>query len=120
MLYYKREVITMTETRILCPKFESAFQILGKRWTGLIINVLLSGPMRFKQVAAEIEPMSDRVLAERLKELEELGIISREVYPETPVRIEYKLTDKGKDLQQVMEEVQCWADKWIDPNKVTA
>lgn len=110
----------MAEAHKLCPKFEFAFQILGKRWTGLIISVLMSGPMRFKQVAVEIEPMSDRVLAERLKELEELGLVTRQVYPETPVRIEYELTAKGKDLQKVMQEVQCWADKWIDPNQVTA
>lgn len=110
----------MAEAHKLCPKFESAFQILGKRWTGLIISVLMSGPMRFKQVASEIEPMSDRVLAERLKELEELGLVTRQVYPETPVRIEYELTAKGKDLQKVMQEVQCWANKWIDPNQVTA
>ncbi|WP_239254735.1 winged helix-turn-helix transcriptional regulator [Listeria ilorinensis] len=103
----------MAEEHKVCPKFESAFQLLGKRWTGLIINVLLTGPKRFKQVASEIPQMSDRVLAERLKELEELDIVIRQVYPETPVRIEYELTDKGKDLQEVMVQVQCWADKWI-------
>ncbi|WP_099221442.1 winged helix-turn-helix transcriptional regulator [Listeria costaricensis] len=103
----------MAEEHKVCPKFESAFQLLGKRWTGLIINVLLTGPKRFKQVASEIPQMSDRVLAERLKELEELDIVIRQVYPETPVRIEYELTEKGKDLQEVMIQVQCWADKWI-------
>lgn len=103
----------MTEAHKVCPKFESAFQLLGKRWTGLIINVLLTGPKRFKQVAGEIPQMSDRVLAERLKELEEMEIVVRQVYPETPVRIEYTLTAKGKDLKKVMEQVQCWADRWI-------
>ncbi|WP_163653672.1 helix-turn-helix domain-containing protein [Listeria sp. PSOL-1] len=103
----------MAELCKVCPKFESAFQLLGKRWTGLIISVLLTGPKRFKQVAAEIPQMSDRVLAERLKELEELNIVIRHVYPETPVRIEYDLTEKGRDLKEVMEQVQRWADKWV-------
>ncbi|EHC5294662.1 helix-turn-helix transcriptional regulator [Listeria monocytogenes serotype 1/2a] len=107
----------MTDAHTVCPKFESAFQLLGKRWTGLIINVLLTGPKRFKQVAAEIPQMSDRVLAERLKELEEMDICLRQVYPETPVRIEYELTEKGKALQEVMLEVQCWADKWVEVPK---
>lgn len=114
------EVKVMNEAHKVCPKFETAFQLLGKRWTGLIINVLLTGPKRFKQVASEIPQMSDRVLAERLKELEEMEIVTRHVYPETPVRIEYDLTDKGRDLKEVMEQVQCWADKWIALEKVEA
>lgn len=98
----------------LCPKFESAFEILGKRWTGLIIRVLLSGPKRFKDISSSIPYMSDRMLAERFKELEAEGIVVRNVYPETPVRIEYELTEKGKGLQTVMDHVQHWADHWIE------
>ncbi len=101
----------------LCPRFEAAFEILGKRWTGLIINVLLNGPQRFKDISAHIPGMSDRMLSERFKELEEAGIIARHVYPETPVRIEYSLTDKGKGLRQVMNEVQKWAEKWDTKSK---
>ncbi|WP_067934002.1 winged helix-turn-helix transcriptional regulator [Alicyclobacillus kakegawensis] len=97
----------------MCPKFESAFNILGKRWTGLIIRVLLEGPKRFKEIADAIEHMSDKMLSERLKELEAEGIIRRTVYPATPVCIEYELTDKGKELAPVMDEVQKWADKWM-------
>ncbi|MBC1505049.1 winged helix-turn-helix transcriptional regulator [Listeria booriae] len=102
------------ETHTMCPKFENAFSLLGKRWTGLIINVLLDGPKRFKEIAGEITQMSDRVLVERLKELEESGIVVREVYPETPVRIEYVLTEKGKGLEKVMLQVQDWAETWIE------
>ncbi|NEW04543.1 helix-turn-helix transcriptional regulator [Paenibacillus sp. SYP-B3998] len=94
----------------LCPKFENAFELLGKRWTGLIITVLLSGPKRFKDISELIPSMSDRMLSERFKELEAAGIILRHVYPETPVRIEYELTAKGKGLKPVMEELQKWAD----------
>ena len=79
----------------LCPKFESAFEILGKKWTGLIIRVLMTGPKRFKDISEIIPHMSDRMLTERFKELELAGIIKRHVYPEMPVRIEYELTEKG-------------------------
>ncbi len=97
----------------LCPKFEAAFELLGKRWTGLIIRVLLSGPKRFKDISEVIPHMSDRMLAERFKELEAAGILVRHVYPETPVRIEYELTEKGRGLAPVMDEVQKWSDNWM-------
>jgi DNA-binding HxlR family transcriptional regulator len=96
----------------LCPKFESAFVLLGKRWTGLMIRVLLSGPKRFKDISDMIPAMSDRMLSERFKELETAGIVIRHVYPETPVRIEYELTEKGRSLQPVMDELQSWAESW--------
>lgn len=97
----------------LCPKFESANEIVGKRWTGLIIRVLLTGPKRFKELTEIITNVSSKVLTERLKELESAGIVAREVYPEMPVRIEYRLSQKGKDLLPVLDELQRWADKWI-------
>ncbi|NLL30944.1 MAG: helix-turn-helix transcriptional regulator [Clostridiales bacterium] len=96
----------------LCPKFETAFELLGKRWTGLIINSLLNGAKRFSDIQEIIPSLSARMLTERFKELEEQGIIIRKVYPEMPVRIEYELTDKGRDLQKSMEEIQKWAEKW--------
>lgn len=96
----------------LCPKFEAAFELLGKRWTGLIIKVLIDGGMRFRDISERLPNLSDKVLTERLKELESAGIVSRCVYPEMPVRIEYALTDKGRGLQAVMAEVQKWADGW--------
>ncbi|MCC2684912.1 MAG: HxlR family transcriptional regulator [Paenibacillaceae bacterium] len=98
----------------LCPKFENAFELLGKRWTGLIIHVLMDGPKRFKDISEVISGMSDRMLAERFKELETAGIINRTVYPEIPVRIEYSLTEKGKALAPVMQQVQKWAEQWVE------
>jgi len=98
----------------LCPKFESAFEVLGKRWNGLLIRVLLSGPKRFKEIKESIPDMSDRMLTERIKELEAAGILVRHVYPETPVRIEYELTDKGRALEPAMNELQAWAERWMD------
>ena len=98
----------------MCPKFESAFELIGKRWTGLIIRVLQTGPKRFKDLTELITNVSGRMLTERLKELECAGIITREVYPEMPVRIEYGLTEKGKDLLPVLDELQRWAEKWVE------
>lgn len=98
----------------LCPKFEDAFELLGKRWTGLIIRTLLNGQKRFTDISSAIPNMSARMLTERFKELENNGIVSRTVYPETPVRIEYELTEKGKDLSKSMDEIQKWAEKWVE------
>lgn len=97
----------------MCPKYEGAMNILGKRWTGLIIHVLMRGAVRFKEIREVVPQMSDKMLSERLKELEELGIIERNVYPEIPVRIEYELTSKGNDLRTVIESIQDWGHKWI-------
>ena len=96
----------------MCPKFENAFELLGKRWTGLIIRTLLSGQKRFSDIADAIPNMSSRMLTERFKELEREGIVIRKVYPEVPVRIEYELTEKGQELKIVMDEIQNWAEKW--------
>ncbi|WP_221568548.1 helix-turn-helix domain-containing protein [Alkalihalobacillus sp. TS-13] len=98
----------------MCPKYEAAIEIIGKKWTGLIIRVLLAGPKRFKDIKRQIPDMSDRMLTERMKELEAVGIVKREVYPETPVRIEYKLTDKGTSLKNVISEIQRWSDDWVE------
>ena len=96
----------------MCPKFESAFELLGKRWTGLIIHTLLNGEKRFTDIAVAVPNLSARMLTERFRELETQGIVIRHVYPETPVRIEYELTEKGRELQKAMNEIQCWAEKW--------
>jgi DNA-binding HxlR family transcriptional regulator len=96
----------------MCPRFEAAFELLGKRWTGLIIRSLLNGAKRFSDIQEIIPNLSARMLTERFKELEEQGILTRKVYPEMPVRIEYTLTEKGRELEKVMDEIQKWAEKW--------
>ncbi|HZG57773.1 winged helix-turn-helix transcriptional regulator [Paenibacillus sp.] len=94
------------------PSVESAFELLGKRWTGLIVAALMNGPRRFKEVADGVPGVSDRMLSERFKELEEAGVVRRIVYPETPVRIEYMLTERGRALQPVIREIQTWAERY--------
>ncbi len=96
-----------------CPKYEEAMSLLGKRWTGLILRALFSGNSRFSSICAYVPGLSDRLLSERLKEMEQQGIIERRVYAETPVRVEYVLTHKGEELRGVCDAVQHWADTWI-------
>lgn len=96
----------------MCPKFEKAMDLIGKRWTGLILRVLLGGPRRFRDVKEQLPELSDRMLTERMKELEHAGPVTRHVYPETPVRIEYELTEKGRDLKTVIDDIQKWAERW--------
>lgn len=86
--------------------------ILGQRWTGLIMYQLLSGPQRFCTIESAVG-VSGRVLSERLKDLESEGIVKREVYPETPVRIEYSLTEKGQALEPLMKEIETWSQTWL-------
>ncbi|MCI3922794.1 helix-turn-helix transcriptional regulator [Paenibacillus sp. TRM 82003] len=95
----------------MSPSVESAFDLLGKRWTGLIIQALLGGHRRFKEIADSVPGVSDRMLSERFKELEEAGVVRRVVYPETPVRIEYMLTERGAALHPVIREIQAWAHR---------
>ncbi|MFC5405559.1 winged helix-turn-helix transcriptional regulator [Cohnella soli] len=97
----------------MCPKYESAAELLGKKWTGLIIRVLLGGPKRFKDIKEQIPEMSDKMLTDRMKELEAAGILTRTVYPEMPVRIEYELTEKGRNLEEVILSIQNWGEHWM-------
>lgn len=97
----------------LCPRFEEAMKIISQRWTGLIIYEMMhSGTQRFSEIEASL-PISGRVLSERLKALEQTGVIKREVFPETPVRIEYSLTEKGHALEPVLKSIEAWAMNWI-------
>ncbi len=95
-----------------CPKDEKAVELLGKRWTALILRSLIEGPRRFTKIKAYVEGVSDRLLSERLQEMEEAGVVVRRVQAQRPVLIEYSLTAKGADLRRVVEAIQGWADQW--------
>jgi DNA-binding HxlR family transcriptional regulator len=109
------ETTTMTSTTLnqSCPRYEHAAQLLGKRWTGLLLNALLEGPRRFCELTALVEGLSDRVLSDRLRELETEGIVQRVVYPQIPVRVEYQLTEKGRALKPVVDAIHAWAQQWV-------
>ncbi|WP_370644639.1 winged helix-turn-helix transcriptional regulator [Sporosarcina sp. ACRSL] len=97
----------------LCDKVEHSYQLIGKKWVGLIIHSLLDEPKRFSEIHAYIPDLSKRVLNERIKELEEDGIILRNVISDRPVRIEYSLTRKGNELGKALKSVEVWAEKWL-------
>ena len=94
--------------------FQQALEILSRRWTGLILFVLGSGPLRFNELAAQIDVISDRMLSQRLKELELEGIVERRIFAEVPVRVEYRLTEKGAALGPIYAAIGAWAAHWID------
>jgi len=97
----------------LCSRFHRASELIGRRWTGAIIFVLLKSRCRFAALRAAIPDITDRMLSERLQELEQEGIVERTVVPDTPVRVEYTLTRKGRALASAMDAIAEWAHKWI-------
>ena len=106
----------MSLSRQLCHRFHRAVELVGRRWNGAIIFLLLQDRARFAQLRAAIPGITDRMLAERLHELEAEGVISRTVLPETPVRVEYALTRKGRALAGALGAIGQWPEKWItDP-----
>ena len=96
-----------------CSLYHRAVELVGKRWTGAILIVLLDGPLRFSEVKQLVPDLSDRLLSERLKELEAEGIVERHVYGDTPVRVEYTLTDKGRALEPAVRALKSWARSWL-------
>ena len=104
----------------LCPRFHRASELIGRRWTGAIIYVLLKSRCRFAMLREAIPDITDRMLSERLQELEQEGIVARTVVPEMPVRVEYELTKKGRALASAIESIADWADKWIADVDATA
>jgi DNA-binding HxlR family transcriptional regulator len=98
----------------LCARFHKAVELIGRRWTGAVIQVLLQGRSRFAELRGAIPDITDRMLSERLRELEEEGIVARTVIPATPVRVEYHLTDKGRALAPALGAIGQWAERWIE------
>jgi DNA-binding HxlR family transcriptional regulator len=98
----------------LCTRFHRASELIGRRWTGAIIFVLLKSRCRFAVLRDAIPEITDRMLSDRLHELELEGIVDRTVIPETPVRVEYALTRKGRALATAIDAIVEWAHKWSD------
>ena len=102
----------MMKESTVCPRLSRAMEILGKRWTALILYQLLEGPQRFNEIESAI-PVSGRLLSERLKELEKEEIVVRKVFSEVPVKVEYTLTEKGKALNNAIREIEKWSQNWF-------
>jgi len=103
-----------THTPALCARFHRASELIGRRWTGAIVFVLLKSRCRFATLRDAIPDITDRMLSDRLRVLEEEGIIERTVVPDTPVRVEYALTKKGRALAAAINAITDWAHKWIE------
>ena len=98
----------------LCTRFHRASELIGRRWTGAIIFVLLKSRCRFATLRDAIPDITDRMLSDRLQELEAEGIVDRTVIPDTPVRVEYSLTKKGRALAVAFDAIADWAETWTD------
>ena len=96
-----------------CSAYHAAIELIGKRWTGAILLVLLDGPLRFSEVRQLVPDLSDRLLSERMKELEAEGIVERRVIDGAPVRVEYSLTEKGRALEPAVRSLKVWARSWL-------
>lgn len=114
-----RKLLSMSDsslpaaTSVVCARFHRAIELIGSRWTGAILQTLLQGRCRYAAIKAAIPEITDRMLSERLRSLESEGLVERTVVPETPVRVEYELTAKGRELQNALREVASWAERWI-------
>lgn len=98
---------------VVCPLYHQAVELIGKRWAGAILSVLLTGPLRFHEVAAAVPGISERLCASRLRQLEASGLVTRRVLPGPPVGVEYELTEAGRDLHAAIGEVGRWAHRWL-------
>jgi DNA-binding HxlR family transcriptional regulator len=79
---------------------------------GIILRVLMSGPHRFSEILSAVPGLSDPLLTQRLRELETKSLLVRRVVPSSPVRVEYELTDAGRDLERAVRALSEWAEKW--------
>lgn len=126
---YSREAAGMGQTRWkerkmrysehVCPRYQQALNVLSRRWVGLIVRVLLDGPLRFNELANKLQIVADRVLSERLRDLEAEGIVTRHVFVGSPVRVEYGLTEKGYALAPVLNAIETWSHEWIPLEETT-
>ena len=97
----------------LCSNFHRAIELIGRRWTGAIVFVLLQEKARFAQLRCAIPEITDRMLSERLRELEHEGLVERTVLGGTPVRVEYALTEKGRALARAVDAIAQWSHEWL-------
>ena len=97
----------------VCARFHEAVELIGARWTGAILQVLMQGRTRYADLRAAVPEISDRMLSERLRELEQAGIVIRHVSAEPPVRVDYELTRKGRALEPALKAIGDWAEEWV-------
>lgn len=106
------EVAPKAGARVVCPRFHAAIELIGKRWSGAIIWSLAEGPLRYGDLKRAVPGLSDRLLSQRLRELESFGLVDREVQDDLPVRVVYRLTEKGDELGPAIDSLGRWAERW--------
>jgi DNA-binding HxlR family transcriptional regulator len=104
---------TQAQVAHCCPLYHEAVELVGRRWTGAILRVLMDGALRFSEIAQAVPELSDRLLSERMKELESRGMVERRVIPGPPLRVEYELSQMGRELEPALSELQRWANRWL-------
>lgn len=95
-----------------CQTFQRSFELVGKRWSASILLAMSRGATRFSEITEIVTGLSDRLLAQRIKELEQSGLVAREVIATTPVQIRYRLTERGADLMEAMQPISDWGHRW--------
>ena len=111
----KRTAVATADVRPpCCPKYHRAIELIGRRWTGAIVSVLIHRQrLRFCEIADAVPELSDRLLSARMKELEAHGVVRRMVSPGRPARVEYELTEMGRELAPAVREIERWARRWL-------
>jgi DNA-binding HxlR family transcriptional regulator len=100
-----------------CPLYHEAIELVGRRWTGAILAVLMDGALRFSEIAQAVPELSDRLLSERMKELERRGMVQRRVISGPPLRVEYSLSEMGHALEPALSELERWANRWLSDRR---
>jgi DNA-binding HxlR family transcriptional regulator len=106
---------TMNDVHDASCAVAATAEIVATKWTPLIVHDLSEGPRRFKELERACPGISPRTLSERLDMLEEHGVLVRRSYPESPPRVEYELTDKGRGLLPIVREMRKFGHAWIAP-----
>jgi DNA-binding HxlR family transcriptional regulator len=100
-----------------CRRFQGSIEFVGKRWSSGILLAITRGHTRFSEIIAAVPGLSDRLLSQRVKELEHEGVLERIVIPTTPVQISYQLTERGADLMRSLQSIAEWGQRWSDSSK---
>ena len=109
----RTEYNDVAQSSCCCPFYHEAVELVGRRWTGAILRVLMDRPMRFSEVGQAVPELSDRLLSARMKELEARGIVRRTVHAGPPVRVEYSLSEMGRELGPTLTQLEEWAQRWL-------
>ena len=97
-----------------CPRFQYAIELIGRRWVGAVLRVLVGGPARFNEILTAVPNLSDRLLTERLRELEREGLVTRTVSTDRPIRVTYELTECGRSLSEIICTIGSWSERWVE------